>query len=198
MNRSVTAPGLVTIDRFWTAETQVDRATRAVVLMAVGTALLWVSAKIQIPFWPVPATLQTMMVVLIGAFYGSRLGLATVIAYLMEGLAGLPVFVGTPEKGLGLVYMAGPAGGFLLGFAVAAYLAGLAVERGWGASLLSMLGATLIANVAIYAFGLTWLASLIGADKAITFGLMPFLVSDAVKILIATGITFAASKAAAK
>jgi len=198
MNRSVTAPGLATIDRFWTAETDVDRATRAVVLVVAGTALLWVSAKIQIPFWPVPATLQTMMVVLIGAFYGSRLGVATVLAYLAEGLAGLPVFVGTPEKGIGLVYMAGPTGGFLIGMAVAAFVIGWAVERGYGRSVLSMLAATLVANVVIYSFGLTWLGSLIGAQKAITFGLMPFLISDAVKILIATGVTVAASRIAAK
>ena len=198
MNRSVTAPGLITIDRLWAAETQVDRATRAVVLMAAGTALLWISAKIQIPFWPVPATLQTLMVVLIGAFYGSRLGFATIIAYLAEGLAGLPVFVGTPEKGLGLAYMVGPTGGFLLGFAVAAFLIGLAVERGWGKSLLSTLAAMIIANVAIYAFGLTWLGTLVGPQKAILFGLTPFLLSDAVKILIATGVTYAASRATAK
>ena len=198
MNRSVTAPGLITIDRLWAAETQVDRATRAVVLMAAGTALLWISAKIQIPFWPVPATLQTLMVVLIGAFYGSRLGFATIIAYLAEGLAGLPVFVGTPEKGLGLAYMVGPTGGFLLGFAVAAFLIGLAVERGWGKSLLSTLAAMIIANVAIYSFGLTWLGTLVGPQKAILFGLTPFLLSDAVKILIATGVTYAASRETAK
>jgi len=198
MNRSVTAPGLATIDRFWTAETDVDRATRAVVLMVAGTALLWASARVQIPFWPVPATLQTLMVVLIGAFYGSRLGLATVVAYLAEGLAGLPVFVGTPEKGIGLAYMAGPTGGFLLGMAIAAYIVGWAVERGFGRSVISMLAAVLVANVVIYAFGLTWLGSLIGGQKAIAFGLMPFLISDAVKILIATGVTVAASRVTAK
>ena len=196
MHRSVVAPGLATIDRLWTTETDVDRATRTVVLIAAGTALLWLSAKIQIPFWPVPATLQTMIVVLIGAFYGSRLGLATVVAYLAEGLAGLPVFVGTPAKGLGLVYMAGPTGGYLNGFAIAAFVIGALVERGWGRSIGLMLAATLIANAAIYACGLSWLGYLIGADKAVAFGLMPFLASDAVKILIATGVTVAASRAA--
>eukprot|EP01037_Dinobryon_pediforme_P033305 gene33305-biopygen19550 len=113
MNHTVTAPGLAAVDRFWTVRTNAERLTRSIALMAVGTVLLWASAKVQIPFWPVPATLQTMVVVLIGAFYGSRLGAATLAAYLAEGALGLPVFAGTPEKGIGLLYMVGPTGGYL-------------------------------------------------------------------------------------
>jgi biotin transport system substrate-specific component len=198
MNRSVTAPGLVTIDRFWTAETQVDRATRAVVLVAVGTLLLWASARVQIPFWPVKASLQTLVVMLIGASYGARLGAVTIIAYMAEGVAGMPVFQSTPENGIGLLYMAGPTGGYLIGFVALAAIIGFAVERGWGRSIVSMIGVTLIANVVMYALGLGWLAHLIGPEKAIAFGLMPFLAADAVKILIVAGVTVAASKATTK
>jgi biotin transport system substrate-specific component len=196
MNRSVIAPGLATINRIWTAETQVDRATRAVVLAVIGTGLLWASARMQVPFWPVKMSMQTLVVMLIGAFYGSRLGAATVAAYLLEGLAGLPVFQSTPEQGIGLAYMMGPTGGYLAGFVVLAFLVGLAVERGLGRSILTMVVATLGANVIFYAFGLGWLSSLFGVQKAIAFGLMPFLVADAVKILIAASVTVAASRLA--
>jgi biotin transport system substrate-specific component len=195
MNRSVTAPGLITIDRFWTAETQVDRATRAIVLVAVGTLLLWASARVQIPLLPVKASLQTLVVMLIGASYGARLGAITVVAYLAEGVAGMPVFQSTPENGIGLLYMAGPTGGYLIGFIALAAIVGFAVERGWGRSIPVMIGAILIANIVMYTLGVGWLARLIGVEKAVAFGLMPFIVADAVKILIVVGVTFAASKA---
>ncbi|MDR3496941.1 MAG: biotin transporter BioY [Ancalomicrobiaceae bacterium] len=198
MMRSVTAPGLATLDRVWTARTQAERFTRAIVLAAAGTVLLWAASKVQVPFWPVPATLTTLAVVLIGTFYGSRLGAATVAAYLVEGLAGLPVFAGTPEKGIGLAYMVGPTGGYLLGYIAAAFVAGYLVERGWGRSIVAMIAAAFAANVALYATGLAWLAYLIGFDKSITFGLMPFLAADTLKILIAATVTVAASRRMAR
>ncbi|MDR3375003.1 MAG: biotin transporter BioY [Ancalomicrobiaceae bacterium] len=198
MMRSVIAPGLATLDRVWSARTEVERVTRFVVLAAVGTVLLWAAAKVQVPFFPVPATLTTLVVVLIGAFYGSRLGAATILAYLTEGLAGLPVFAGTPEKGIGLAYMVGPTGGYLIGYVAAAFLVGLLVERGWGRSIVAMIGAVFAGNVALYAAGIAWLGYLIGFDKAITYGLVPFLAADALKILIAAAITVAASRRIAR
>ena len=194
MIRSVTAPGIATVERLWTAKTDAERLTRAAVLIVAGTVLLWVSAKTQIPFWPVPATLTSLVVVLIGAFYGSRLGAATLVAYLVEGLAGLPVFAGTPEKGIGYLYMVGPTGGYLLGYVAAAFIAGLLVERGWGKSVLAMTAAALIANVALYACGVAWLSTLIGSEKAFVFGVQPFLLADVVKILIAATLTVAATR----
>ena len=198
MMRSVTAPGLATLDRVWSVRTEVERVTRFVVLAAVGTVLLWAAAKVQVPFFPVPATLTTLVVVLIGAFYGSRLGSVTILAYLTEGLAGLPVFAGTPEKGIGLAYMVGPTGGYIIGYVAAAFLVGLLVERGGGRAIVAMGGAVLAANVVLYATGLAWLGHLIGIDKAVSFGLMPFLAADALKILIAAAITVAASRRIAR
>ncbi len=194
MNRIVLAPGLKTIDRLWRTETEADRATRAVVLALLGTLLLWASARMQVPFFPVKMSLQSLVVMMIGAFYGSRLGAATVVAYLLEGLAGLPVFQSTPEKGVGLLYMMGPTGGYLVGFVVLAYLIGLAVERGYARSLLLMTMATLAANVVFFGFGLGWLATIFGAEKAVTYGLIPFLLPDAVKILIAASVAVAAAR----
>jgi biotin transport system substrate-specific component len=101
-----------------------------VLLAIAGSLLLWVSAKVQVPFWPVPMTMQTFVVLGLGAAFGWRLGMATVALYLLEGAMGLPVFAGTPEKGIGLAYMAGPTGGYLAGFVVAAGITGWLAEKG--------------------------------------------------------------------
>ena len=101
-------------------------------LALVGTLILTLSAKITVPFWPVPATLQTLALFAIAAAYGSRLAVATVILYLIEGAVGLPVFAGTPEKGIGLAYMVGPTGGYLIGFVVAAMACGYHVLSVFG------------------------------------------------------------------
>jgi biotin transport system substrate-specific component len=175
-------------ERLWPAADGAGKALRAVALIAVGTLLLWVSAKVQIPFWPVPATLQTLVVVMIGAFYGSRLGLATVLAYLAEGAAGLPVFAGTPAKGIGLAYMMGPTGGFLVGFAVAAFLVGWLVERGYATTALRLGAAALIGHLVIYAFGTAWLSMFLGFDQALTLGVLRFLLADAVKVGLAAAL----------
>lgn len=181
--------------RLWPTETNAGRVLRAVTLVVAGSIALWISAKVQVPFWPIPATLQSLVVIMIGVSFGSRLGLATVLAYLAQGAAGLPVFAGTPEKGIGLLYMTGPTGGFLLGFAVAAFVVGWLVERGHGRGVLSMLGVAFVGNALVYAFGLPWLASLIGMQKAVTFGALPFLLSDVVKIALAATLTVATSRA---
>ena len=92
---------------------------RSITLAVLGSIALWISAKISIPFWPVPLTMQTLVVLMIGMAFGSRLGVATIFLYLAEGAVGLPVFSGTPEKGIGLAYMMGTTGGYLVGFVLA-------------------------------------------------------------------------------
>jgi biotin transport system substrate-specific component len=161
------------------------RLLRAAVLALMGSALLTISAKVQVPFYPVPMTMQTLVVLLIGMAFGARLGVATVVLYLAEGAAGLPVFAGTPEKGIGLAYMIGPTGGYLLGFVLAAGIAGWIVERRRDAAGLAL--AVLAGSIAIYASGVLWLASFVGFGKALELGLVPFLWGD----LLKAGLAFA-------
>lgn len=162
------------------------QAMRAIVLAIGGAVLLTASAKIQIPFYPVPQTLQTMVVLLLGMAFGAKLGTATVLAYLAAGAAGLPVFAGTPEKGIGIAYMIGPTGGYLAGFILASAVCGALASRGWDAKIWTVAVAMLIGNVVIYACGLLWLGSVIGWDKPILqLGAVPFLLGDALKIVFA-------------
>jgi len=166
-----------------------QRWVRNIVVVLIGTAFLALSAKISVPFYPVPMTLQTLVVLSIGMLLGPRLGALTIIAYLAQGAMGLPVFQGTPEKGIGLAYMMGPTGGYLIGFVVAAFVVGLLAQRHWDRSPISTIAAMFIGNAVIYAFGLVWLGSLLGWDKPIlAWGMQPFLVGDFVKILIAAAV----------
>lgn len=163
--------------------------TRYLVAVLAGSALLTLSAKIAIPFYPVPLTLQTMVVLCLGMVLGPRLGAAAVIVYLMQGAMGLPVFAGTPEKGIGLAYMLGTTGGYLLGFVVAAFVVGLLAQRRWDRSIITVVAAMIIGNFIIYAFGLVWLGSIVGWDKPVlAWGLTPFLLGDLAKILIAAAL----------
>jgi biotin transport system substrate-specific component len=156
-------------------------------LVFVGSLALWASAKIQIPFYPVPMTMQTTVVFMIGMTYGWRLGGLTIMLYLFEGAMGLPVFSGTPEKGLGLVYMMGTTGGYLLGFFFAAVLLGWLAEKGWDRNYVSTAVAMILGNAVVYTFGLVWLGSVIGWDKPLLeLGMFPFLIGDAVKLLLAS------------
>lgn len=159
---------------------------RPLFLILVGSLLLTVSAKVQVPFYPVPMTLQTLVVLLIGVAFGWRMGSATVLAYLAQGALGFPVFAGTPEKGLGLLYMAGPTGGYLLGFALAAATTGWLAERGLDRSAIGTAFAMAAGNVVIYVCGLVWLSSFVGMEKAVAFGMVPFLFGDLMKIALAT------------
>ena len=163
-----------------------DSLFRTFFLILAGSLLLTLSAKIQVPFYPVPMTLQTLVVLLIGVSFGWRMGFATVLAYLAQGATGLPVFAGTPEKGLGLLYMAGPTGGYLVGFALAAGLTGWLAERGLDRSVIGTAIAMIAGNLVIYVFGLAWLANFVGFEKAVTLGVIPFLFGDLVKIMLAT------------
>ena len=130
-------------------------------------------------------TLQTLAVLIIGMAYGWKLGAATVGLYLAQGAMGLPVFAGTPEKGIGLAYMFGTTGGFLLGFLLAAAAVGYLAERGWDRNIFTTAGAMAIGNFLIYVPGLFWLASIIGWDKSIEFGIKPFLLADLFKLVLA-------------
>lgn len=161
---------------------------RNIVLTIAGSLLLWVTAKIQIPFWPVPMTMQTFAVLLIGVAYGWRLGGATVSLYLAEGALGLPVFA----KGGGLAYLMGPTGGYLIGFLVAAAAVGWLAEKGWDRSPGTTVLAMLIGEALIFGFGVTWLGNVIGFDKAIAAGVMPFLAGEVFKIALVTALLPAA------
>ncbi len=168
----------------WPAQSDNTRAARNVLLALVGTLALTVSAKTQIPFWPVPMTMQTFVVLVIGMAYGTRLGVATVALYLLEGALGLPVFAGTPEKGVGLAYMMGPTGGYLLGFVAAAWLSGSLAERGFDRSPFKTLVAMSLGHALIFVFGVAWLAQLIGFEKAFMVGVVPFWAATIVKTLL--------------
>jgi biotin transport system substrate-specific component len=153
---------------------------RSVVLVALGTALLTLSAKINLPLPYVPMTLQTLVVLMIGAAYGWRLGTATLLAYLAEGAMGFPVFAGPVG---GLAPLAGPTAGYLIGFVAAAFIAGWLSERGWDRSVLRLFVAMGIGHVVILAAGFAWLAFGIklGAEKAWLVGVAPFVAASLIK-----------------
>ncbi len=174
------------VERLWPSGSGRSRILRALVLVLSGTLLLALSAKTQVPFWPVPMTLQTAALFLIALAYGRKLALATVALYLLEGIYGLPVFAGTPERGVGLAYLLGPTGGYLVGFLLAAGIAGWAAERRLGT--MALLLALLVATVAIYLPGVLWLAGFVGFEKALAFGAAPFLLGDFVKVLLVVAV----------
>tara|TARA_B100000945_G_scaffold301336_1_gene283964 strand:+ start:825 stop:1376 length:552 start_codon:yes stop_codon:yes gene_type:complete len=153
----------------------------------LGSLLLTISAKIKIPFYPVPMTMQTFVVVLMGVTFGWKIGVATISLYLFEGIIGFPVFAGTPEKGLGLIYFIGPTMGYLIGFLFAAFLAGYLNLK----TNIFLIFLKLIVSVSIiYILGILWLGHLIGWDKPLLeLGLMPFLLAELFKISLLTIIT---------
>ncbi len=170
----------------WPSRGRIDSAAKSVLLALAGTALLTLSAKVQVPFYPVPMTMQSMVVLMIGAVYGARLGAATLGLYLLQGAMGLPVFA----SGAGLAYMTGPTGGYLAGFLAAAFVTGALVERGFGRSLTGLFGVMALGHVVLFAFGYAWLASLVGAEKAWIAGVAPFWAAT----LLKTGLGAAAMR----
>jgi biotin transport system substrate-specific component len=158
-----------------------DSLLAKIVLVLAGTLVLAASAKLQVPFWPVPMTMQTFVVLGIGAAYGARLAGVTLIAYLAQGAVGLPVFA----TGAGLAYMAGPTGGYLVGFLAAAILVGYLADRGLCRTRLSTLAAFFAGTAVIFILGAGWLAVLFGPQTAITAGVLPFITSEAVKVALA-------------
>ena len=161
-----------------------SRIIRYIFFALIGSILLAISSKIKIPFYPVPMTMQTLVVLLIGIIFGWKLGLTTVSLYLIEGIIGLPVFSGTPEKGIGLVYFTGPTMGYLMGFLVTVYISGKFV---YSENIFENFLKFLFATSFIYILGLAWLGNLIGWDKPLfQLGAQPFLLAELFKILIAT------------
>jgi biotin transport system substrate-specific component len=152
--------------------------------IGLGVVILTLASKVQVPFWPVPMTLQTLAVLMIAATSGLRLGAGTVLSWLALGAVGVPVFA----TGAGLAYMAGPTGGYLAGFLLAAVLVGMLADKGHGRSLASALLMLLAGEAAIFALGTGWLAHLFGAGKAVAAGLVPFLPAEALKLALGTAI----------
>ncbi len=157
---------------------------RMALLMAVGVGVLTASSYVQVPMQPVPLTLQTLAVTVIGALYGWRLGAATVVAWLAAAAAGLPVLAG-----FHFIQFAGPTAGYLAAFPFAAALCGFLAERGWnGQRVLGALASMLIGNVLCLALGATWLSTSIGWSQAIALGVMPFLIGTAIKSAVGAGL----------
>ena len=161
------------------------------------TILIALSSKISVPFYPVPMTMQTFVVLLCGVILGPRFGFITLSLYLFEGAIGLPVFQGTPEKGLGITYLVGPTGGYLIGFIISAFIAGLFfskkisfnkkffVKYNKSENFISIFIKLLIALTPVYLFGLIWLGIVLGWDKPIlNFGLYPFILGEFFKITL--------------
>lgn len=153
-------------------------------LILCGSALLGLSAQIAIG-WPVPFTMQTFAVLMIGALFGARLGSLTVLAYLIEGAAGLPVF--SLGRG-GMPILLGPTGGYLFGFIAAAYVVGWLAQNRWDRRILTTIAAMLIGNLVIYSFGFLWLASIVGLKNALITGIYPFIAGDLIKISLAAAL----------
>ncbi len=165
---------------------------RNIALAVAGSLLMVAAAKIKVPFWPVPMTLQTLAVLAIGAAYGARLGAVTMALYIAYGLIGLPVFTNTPPVAAGPLYLVGPTGGFLVGFVLAAAIAGWAAQR--GASFVRLVGGLVLADLALMGIGCLWLAfgaqmasgaSGVGLAKAFAYGVQPFLLGEALKVALA-------------
>ena len=166
------------------SQTKIIKSLFAIVL---GSIALTISAKIKIPFYPVPMTMQTFVVLFLGVSLGYKIGLASVGLYLFEGILGLPVFSNSPEKGVGLIYFTGPTMGYLIGFLSACYLASKVNSKD---SFLLVLSKLTIATSTIYLFGLLWLGTLIGWDKPIiALGAQPFLIAEVFKVVLLALIT---------
>ena len=155
---------------------------KSLLAIVLGSIALTISAKIKIPFYPVPMTMQTFVVLFLGISLGYKIGLATIGLYLIEGIAGLPVFSNSPEKGVGLLYFTGPTMGYLIGFLTACYLASMIKLED---SFFVVLGKLVLATTTIYILGLLWLGTLIGWDKPVlALGAKPFLLAEIFKIAI--------------
>ena len=164
-----------------------EKIIKAVLIVLLGSALLTLSAKIKIPFYPVPMTMQTFVVLALGISLGYKIGIATVGLYLIEGIAGLPVFANSPEKGVGLIYFMGPTMGYLIGFLFAVYLSGYFNLK---QNIFLIFLKLSISTSIIYIFGMLWLGSIIGWEKPIfALGAQPFLFAEIFKILILTLLT---------
>ena len=160
---------------------------KSLVVIILGSIALTISAKIKIPFYPVPMTMQTFVVLFLGISLGYKIGLATVGLYLLEGIVGLPVFSNSPEKGVGIVYFTGPTMGYLIGFLTACYLSS---KIKMSDNFFVILFKLIIATSTIYILGLLWLGTIIGWDKPVfALGAKPFLLAEILKIIILALLT---------
>lgn len=150
---------------------------RAALLVMAGTIFIALSARIQVPMWPVPMTLQTFAVLLVGMTFGARLAGITLLTYIVQGALGLPVFA----TGVGMASLMGPTAGYIMGFGVAAVVTGYLADRGGATGYLRSFATALLGGVIIHAFGAVWLAQFIGADPALMLGVVPFIPGDVVK-----------------
>ncbi len=167
-----------------TKSLQAQKILKYIIIAFIGSILLTISAKVKIPFYPVPMTMQTFVVLFLGVSFGYKIGLATVGLYLFEGIIGLPVFSNSPEKGIGLVYFTGPTMGYLVGFLGATFLAGY---LNFKTNIISIFFKLIFSVSVIYILGILWLGNLIGWDKhVIQLGASPFLLAELFKILILT------------
>ena len=166
---------------------KVEKIVKLTLIAIVGTILITISAKIKIPFYPVPMTMQTFVILLIGITLGYRVGIVTVALYLFEGIVGLPVFASSPEKGIGIAYFTGPTMGYLIGFLVAVYFSGLfKYDKGIINTFLKLIFSVSF----IYILGIIWLGMLIGWDKPVfKLGAEPFLLAELFKILLLLFLT---------
>ena len=157
---------------------------KTILLVFIGTILLTISAKIKIPFYPVPMTMQTFVVLFLGISFGYKIGLATVGLYLLEGIIGFPVFSNSPEKGIGLIYFTGPTMGYLIGFLAATFISGY---MSYKTSFIVVFAKLIVSVSIIYVLGIAWLGILIGWDKPLfEIGVFPFLLAEFFKISILT------------
>ena len=161
---------------------KIEKIIKLTLITIVGTILITISAKVKIPFYPVPMTMQTFVILLIGITFGYKIGLATVTLYLFEGIIGLPVFANSPEKGIGVAYFIGPTMGYLIGFLAAVYFSGsFKYDKGIINTFLKLIFSVSF----IYILGIIWLGTLIGWDKPVfKFGAEPFLLAELFKILL--------------
>ena len=171
---------------------QNNKVIKKAIIVFLGTIFLTISAKVKIPFYPVPMTMQTFVVIFLGMCFGYKLGLATVGLYLIEGIVGIPVFSNSPEKGVGMIYFTGPTMGYLLGFIIAVYVAG---KFNFNKNYLLNFIKIFFSVLPIYVLGLIWLGILIGWDKPIfDLGAKPFLLAELFKIsllvIISTKVDF--------
>jgi|TARA_B110001452_G_scaffold193500_1_gene163494 biotin transport system substrate-specific component len=162
----------------------IHKTLKVFIIIFLGTVALTISAKLKIPFYPVPMTMQTFVVLFLGLALGYKIGLATVGVYLLEGIVGIPVFSNSPEKGVGLIYFMGPTMGYLIGFLFAVFFAGYLNLKN---NIFIIFSKLIFAVSTIYLFGIIWLGNLIGWDKPILqLGVTPFLLAELFKVCLLT------------
>tara|TARA_B100000700_G_scaffold273115_1_gene317202 strand:+ start:78 stop:656 length:579 start_codon:yes stop_codon:yes gene_type:complete len=173
-----------------------NKLIKVFLIIITGSILLTISAKIKIPFYPVPMTMQTFVVLFLGIAFGYKIGVVTILLYLFEGIIGLPVFSNSPEKGVGIVYFTGPTMGYLIGFLPAVFLSGYLKLDDWTKKenknveffFINLLKLLISVSV-IYLLGIFWLSNLIGFEKAMLFGFKPFWIAELFKILLLSFLT---------